>query len=377
MVFCVGLVLVVGVPWAGPFSAPDRPETRARMRAIYEALATALDLSLDRARFEDPESREGVLDALGALAENAEALDAHGLELGESLGFLRWSLVRDVNEAILRFRQGQYEGTRFLIGRLTESCVACHTKLPADGNATVEPLLRRADVAALPFEERLRLALATRQFDAALEALESRFASPDESATGIASGGMLTVYLEVCLRVRGDYARAIATLERLGGRPDLPRFFVGHLEQWLRTLRQMQDVDPAGAEMDIARRLVRDARAHNIFPADRHGTADFVIASGLLQRHLAANPTDLDEVAEAFYLLGVCDSHLSQSYWVSETAHYLEAAIRTRPSSPYARLAYDFLESYVTMEFTGSGGMRIPEDVQHHLDALRRLVHPQ
>lgn len=366
------LILLAAAPTATP-SQGNRAPTRARMQAIFDALSTAINLSLYDTPFEGPENREMIMEALGVLADNAASLDTHGGEMNESLDYARRSLARDANEAILRYRQRQYQGTRFVLDHLLADCVACHNKLPSHGDFDFgAEFVRRTRMQQLPPEQRLRLLVATRQFELALDEYEIRFKSRNEPVRALLSQDTMAGYLKVCLCVVRDYDRAVATLSSLGKRGDADAAARARLNGWIGAIDEVRSMDAAGAEMSVASKLVHEARRR--FPADGLGLVHFVVASGLLQQYLAARPSRPEEIAEAYYLLGVCESHTTGSRWVSGTEFYLETAVRTAPGTPYARLAFDHLESYITSEYTGSAGVLVPEDVTERLEELRRLI---
>jgi hypothetical protein len=376
--FVVALAVLAGpaVGLAPAGSQPDQhPVTKERMVAIFEALATALNLSLYDTPLPEPENREMIQEALASLAENAVGIDTHGGGLNPGFGFLQNSLARDANEAILRYRQGQYDGARFILDQLVEKCVACHTKLP-DGNGfdLGRRFVERTRIEQLPREQRLRLLVATRQFEPALDEYEVRFKSRRENAQDIAAGNALCEYLKLSLRVRGDHRRAAATLTTFRKRRDVGERLGAQLDEWIRVVAATGATPPAGTELAAARELVREARRRNDFPADHKGTAHFVVASGLLQRFLERRPHDAAELSEAYYLLGVCESSTERSPWASETEFYLESAVRAAPSTPHAQLAFDFLEAYVAAEYSGSSGVVVPEEVTARLDELRGLI---
>jgi hypothetical protein len=79
-------------------------------------------------------------------------------------------------------------------------------------------------------------------------------------------------------------------------------------------------------------------------------------------------------LAEAYYLLGVAESYISRTLWISETEFFLETAIRLAPTSGPALQAYAFLEEYVLAQHMGSSGLHLPADVRARLEELRRLV---
>jgi len=343
------------------------------MQAIFDALSTAINLSLYDTPFEGPENREMIMEALGVLADNAANLDTHGGEMNESLDYARRSLARDANEAILRYRQRQYQGTRFVLDQLLADCVACHDKLPSQGDFDLgAEFVRRSRMEQLPPEQRLRLLVATRQFERALDEYEIRFRSKDEPVRTLISQETMAGYLKLCLCVVRDYDRAVATLSALRKRGDTDAAARERLGGWIGAIDEVRSMDASGAGMSVAGKLVHEARQR--FPADDLGLVHFVVASGLLQTHLANGPSSPEGTAEAYYLLGVCESHTTSSRWVSGTEFYLETAVRTAPGTPYARLAFDYLESYITSEYTGSAGVLVPEDVTDRLEELRRLI---
>jgi hypothetical protein len=343
------------------------------MDAIFDALSTALNLSLYDTPFDDPENRRMIMDALDLLAQNAEALETHGEELNASFDYLRRSLARDANEAILRYRQQQYDGAQFVLDQLIDNCVSCHSKLPGEeGFELGRRFVDRARFDELPVDRRVSLLVATRQFEDALELYEAHFGSESTDPQEVAAGGMLADYLEIALTVLDDRRRAARTLESLARRKDVTRHLRGLIAEWVKVIEAPGD--PAGAELASARRLVHEARRQNVFPADRRGLVHFVLATGVLQRFLESRPKDDEDIAEAYYLLGICESHTTRSIWVSETEFYLESAVRTAPASPFARLALDFLDAYVSAEYTGSSGVMVPESVRERIDELRVLI---
>lgn len=359
---------------AAPSPTPD-PATRTQMDVIFDALSTALNLSLYESPFDPDKNGAMITNALGILAANAESLAVHGAGPGDAFDHLRRSLARDATEAVLRYRQERYEGVRFMLEQLTSNCVACHSKLPTEpGFDLGREFVERARVEQLPPVQRARLLVATRQFEASLDVYEDILVSDEHPAAELIAGGVMADYLQVALRVLDERRRVERTLAAFRRRNDLSGYLSGQVKEWGQTIAAFDPAQARGAELATAHRLIRDARADTAFPGDNHGLARFVLASGLLYRHLRDTSPEGDELAEAFYLLGVCESHTTRSAWVSETEFYLESSVRAAPSSPYARLALDFLEGYVSQQYRGSQGVILPEDLQGRLDELHSLI---
>jgi hypothetical protein len=357
----------------------DRPVTgtQATMQQLFRDLTVVFRLSLDESEYRAPDNRDQILTALYALVGNAAQVGAHGGELDDSYGFLRRSLLRDANEAVMRFRQGQYEGSRFLLAQLMNNCSSCHTRLSSDRAFQLgDQFLQDTAVETLTPEDRVRLQITLRQFDAALDTYEELFASPAVSAGRIATSGAFENYLKVCVRVEEDCGRAIATFDAFRQRSDVPPYLDGRLARWTADLRELDK--PLRADerdpLDRGRRLIRDAQYRSAFPNDPQGVVRFVAASGCIHRYLRSGPSDKKRLSEAYYLLGVAEAYTSSSYWQSETDYLLELSIRTAPESVYARMAFNFLEEYTISGYTGSSGVNVPPDVQSRLDELRSLV---
>jgi hypothetical protein len=180
-------------------------------------------------------------------------------------------------------------------------------------------------------------------------------------------------YLKIVLRVQGDFARAIATLEEFLSRPDVPADLRARLLSWVAALKELQPQGLTGEALARARALIEAGQHRNRFPADQPGLVHFVVASSLLHRYVDAQASTMQALVEAYYLLGVTESYISRTSWVTETPFFLEMAIRLDPGSSMAAKAYDLLNSYMLAAYTGSGGVHLPEEVQEYLEELRRL----
>jgi hypothetical protein len=374
----ISIVLLSGLFAAGlAGAAPDdaSPQaTRATMGEIFQALAAVLPASLDEQRFSDPARRAQIQAALTQLAAAGGKLEAHGQTRDASFGFLSRSLARDTAEIERRFADGRSEEARFLLHELTQDCVACHSRLPSQRDASLgRRLMSEENVAALPLDERAELEFATRQFESAQKTLEALLASPDYSASDLDLTGSLDEYLELCLRVRQDHERAARTLERFAARPDVPerlRIRVGH---WITSLREIAVRKPAATPLAQAQALLAVAQDRARFPDGRDALVYELAASGELHRFADATPPGPD-VAYAYFLLGQIEARVGRSLWLSQTDVYLEASIRMAPGAPFAPQALAELRDFLVSSHTGSGGRQVPVDVQKRLAELSDLI---
>jgi hypothetical protein len=348
---------------------------QATMRDIFQALTTVFPLSLNAQQFQDPAQRQRILAGLRTLAQQAERLGTHGQDVPQHLDFLRRSLASDAQTVLQRYEQGQYPAAQFTLHRLTEHCFACHSKLPTPRRfALGQRFLAEVPLANLSLKEQARLAVATRQFDTALEIYEALFRSPTITAADIGLMGAFEDYFKLVFRVQNDFQRALRMLETFRQRPDLPYALRAYLDSWVEALKEIHTVEVSDATLSSARTLIREGQQRNRFPADRLGLVHFVVASSLLHRSVETNPVTGPPLAEAYYLLGVAESYISRTLWMSETEFFLETAIRLAPTSGPARQAYAFLEEYVLAQHMGSSGLHLPADVRARLEELRRLV---
>ena len=73
-------------------------------------------------------------------------------------------------------------------------------------------------------------------------------------------------------------------------------------------------------------------------------------------------------------VLGICETHLGEDYWVSQADLYFETAIRLAPKEPFAEEAYVLLEEQTLIAYTGNSGEALPPGVAEHLETLRKLI---
>lgn len=350
-------------------------EARPTMAKILESLRVALPLSLSDERFSDPANRETLRRAFGTLAENSAYLESHADHLDPGFGYLSRSLADDARAVALRFDEQRFPEARFLLGQLTENCVACHSRLPSpEASGLGRQLLDEADIAYLEPVERVRLEVATRQFDTALDTYESLFRSGALSPAQLDLEGLLVDYLIVAIRVKGDLVRPRTALTALARRPDTPRYLRGHIDSWLAAMDEIQRMPRVGSGLDRARGLIVEAQRRSSFPADRSVLIQDLVASSELHRYVGTRSEPSPDLAEAYYLLGVTDARIHRSWWISEADFYLETAIRMDPRGPFAADAYDQLEEQTLSGYGGSSGIHVPADELERLEELRKLV---
>jgi hypothetical protein len=359
-------------PSATPPGAPGFE--RETMGEIADALTHALPLSLHEDQLDDAARREAYGGALATLARGASRLEAHGRSREASFGYLSGSLARDAGEALRRFEAGRLAESQFFVRELVDDCVACHSRLPDPRSSALGAhLLRRARMDEIDPAERARLQVATRQFDAALDSFEALLRDPNVPPGKLDLEGELVDYLVVAIRVREDLRRPQVPLERFAARPDVPDYLEQDLAAWLDALRRLDRAPRSGALLPEARALLADAGAFEPGAIERRGLVQEIRASGLLHRFVTGERSAA-ELAEAYYLLGLAETRVRHSSWLAEAEFQLETAVRSDPTSPWARRAFALLEQETLAGYSGSGGLHLPADVRAKLDELRALV---
>ncbi len=365
----LALLAGLGAPAA---RGADDAQTRAQMRELFAAMQLLLPLSAD-GDLAAPDERARVTRALEALASHAELLAAHAGESDPARRYLGRSLASDARNALERYREGRTDSAAFLIQQATENCIACHGKLRSPGDSPVATHFVDAGVLAkLPPEERARLQIATRQFDAAMTTLEGLFAEPSVHPSTML--GPLTDYLTVAVRVKGDYDRPLPVLERFAKRQDLWLQLRADVEQWMRDLRELRPLRDEVPSLATARRLVEEARSGGPFAPDERSLVRTLVASSILHRWLAGGGHPAAEQSEAWGLLGACELRTGDTFWLSQAEFYLETAIRSAPGSTPARRAYKLLEAETIESYTGAAGADLPPALAAHLAELRKLA---
>jgi tetratricopeptide (TPR) repeat protein len=369
---------------AGESRAPAKPapvkgdaqkdvKTRQEMAQLFTAMRTLLPLAVDDGAFEKRENKAAIEDATARLRTHAAVMSGHVQDDGPGTRFLGARLARDAREVDRHFRAGRIDQARYLVQEMTDTCIACHARLPADVDSPLsESFVSTTMLQGLPLRAQARVQLATRRFDDALSTLEKVLL--DESVPAAQLIDSLSQYLTTSIRVKGDFDRPVITLEKFLARKDMWRALRRDVQQWILSLAELKRYSKVAPDLKTARRLIDDATNLVSFRSDRTGLVHVITASSLLFRFIDAKKRTDKELAEAYYFLGVAESLIRQNYWLEEAEAYLEISIRLDPKGPWADVALAKLEEETLFTYTGSDGQPLPEDVERHLDELRALV---
>jgi hypothetical protein len=360
---------------ASDSGATDADATRATMREIVESLAFVLPLSLGDAPFADPAQHRAILDALDALSRKGSSLERHVQNRDQGFAFLSRALARDMREIRDRYAAGQVAEARFLLLEVSDHCAACHSRLPDDREHPIgRRLVDDPRVAALAPDERVELEVATRQFDRALASYEALFADPDFPPAELDLHGHIDGYLEVVVRVQNDPARARRTFTALATRKDLPAALRENVGAWIASLRAFEGHAATGSPLSEARELIAQAQEPSRYPDDRNALVSYLYASGVLNRFMQTPGVSSSDLGEACYLLGVIESRIGRSFWLSQPEFYLEQAILLAPERAFANDAYELLEEFLVSGYTGAAGNEVPPEVRARLDDLKQRI---
>jgi hypothetical protein len=369
------LLLWLPAPARPQTPATDAGATRATMREIVDSLAFVLPLSLSDEPFADPAQHRAILDALDSLARNGASLERHVQNRDQGFAFLSRALARDMREIRDRYAAGHVAEARFLLLEVSDHCAACHSRLPDDREHPIgRRLVDDPRVAALAPDERVELEVATRQFDRALASYESLFADPDFPPAELDLQGHIDGYLEVVVRVQNDPARARHTFTALAKRKDLPAALRENVGAWIASLRALEGHAGTGSPLAEAREIIAQAQDPSRHPDDRNALVSYLYASGVLNRFMTTPGVSSSDLGEACYLLGVIESRIGRSFWLSQTEFYLEQAILLAPGSAFANDAYELLEEFLVSGYTGTEGNDVPPDVRARLDDLKQRI---
>jgi hypothetical protein len=349
--------------------------TRSIMAQIFSSLTDVLPLSMSNKEFSDPKNRDRILADLRNMRDGTNALVEHTKKLEGSYGFIAKSMSRDIKDIYTWYDKGALAESRYLLQQVSENCVSCHMKLPDSGHAPrMDHFFKDVNINKLAPPEKARLQVALRQFDEALGTWEEMFKTwpkPNE----LFAMDTLPEYLKVVIRVKKDPKRAIMSLDGLGKRADIPTFMAREVASWKSSLKKLApELSKSGGELSRANKIVQSARMSMEYPMDRTALVDFIVASGMLNTYMQNKKISAENTAQAYYLLGITESLIGRSTWLTQTDYYLEASVRANPKSKTALKALDALEQQILMEYSGSGGTNIPDDVQANLDDLRNLV---
>ena len=258
----------------------------------------------------------------------------HTKKFEGSFGYVAGSMARDLSEIHERFQRGATSEARFLLHQVVENCSTCHMKLPDPGHAPkTEQFFKDVEISKLSPFEQARLKVALRQFEDAAKSWEELFttwANPSE----IFAMDALVDYLKVSIRVLGNPKRAQNMLTSLSAKAAIPKFLKREIQGWRDSLAKIdKDFQKPGLELNRARKYMQNAKRNMEYPLDRVGVVDFIAASALLNRFVDSGKATNDQQAEAYFLLGNCESLIGRSAWLSQGEYYYEAAIRTAPRS--------------------------------------------
>ncbi|MGD8415338.1 MAG: hypothetical protein PVF33_13945, partial [Candidatus Latescibacterota bacterium] len=305
-------------------------EAQTTMRGIFFTLTMVYTYSLDPDAFQDPANQVQIRSALQALVANSSELESHGAGLNPSYGYYRRSLARDAQDALTRYDEGQYMGSRFVVSQMLQNCVSCHTKLPAGQTFDLgKEFISKKEIKKLKPEARVQIEVALRQFDAALKTYEQLFENPEMTPENLALLSAFEGYLRICFGALDDPQRAVPAMKKYTERPDVPTQFKNQVKGWIAEIEALDLDADKGNELPVAKQLVETAEANRKFPSDRSQLVKYIAATTLLNRYIESGPSNKDDLAEAYYLSGVAEARIHRSYWVSETDFLLEQSIRT------------------------------------------------
>lgn len=349
----------------------DTTAVKADMHKVFAAFGELQRYLKSDEVFLDSNNEEEIGNLVRTLGENfhnVETISGKYLKEPGFEGTLK-EMSSMLQDASNRFHEGKKRYALWRLKSAAEYCASCHTRFEVKINFGGDD----SQVQSLNKYERGAFYFATRQFDKAkpllLEAVQDESLREHQLEA-------LRKWLVISVRVNPNPQEAIREIEGIRSHARLTKPDAEEVSGWLASLRRWQNEGTSKINPIVkSENLISQGVELSDPLSGRNGAVEFLRASSILHRLIQFEPEKIaDRRAEALYLLGQAYTHLD-GYFVQELGPiFLEQCIREHPGTVYAARAYDLYRDKITESFTGSGGTRIPDDVELNLRELRDLA---
>ena len=324
-------------------------QTADIMHRVYDSIAYLLPLSVRRGDAASQWDKELIEEKLKALTAASGTLVKHADHEDAEFRLLARSFDRLVQDIGVSFRAQWPDYAYFSLMELTDHCVACHSRLPANSQDLFGPrLMARMNVDALEPESRTLLYIATRQFDAALNLFEQQLMDPETSPIEADYRGIMIRYLRLAISTGGANDRVATFLTTYGQRKDMPYFIAHRLQHWREALSKLAPNLEGSPDLARARQIFDSGTALTLAPGNRLRAVEDFVAARIMRTYLQAHAqASKAEKGEIYYKLGIVALRSSEPEpAVPELEMLMAAAIESDPHGPYAQDAYAIVEEY-------------------------------
>ena len=319
------------------------------MRQLYDAIAFLLPYSAQTSKEVTASDQELLDKYLATLSDGTSQLVSHGQNKSENFSLISRSINEIAHDIETAFRGEWPRYAYFSVMELTEHCVACHARLPADSqNMFGQRLLARMKFDELTITDQVSIMIATREFNAALNMIERQLMDPTISATDADFSGLFISYLRIALAIQDDLARPREFFKQYLVRPDIPHYLHYRIRFWQDALTSLAPKLKEQPTFENAMQTVTSSSGLFKVPGTRMRAVHDLVSANLLHRYLQfGQEKNSENRAEAFFQLGMIALRtLEQNFIVPEMEFLFVAAIEANPGGPRAATAYRLLEEY-------------------------------
>lgn len=365
------ILLFAAVP---AFAVPggNDPQVKAQMHRAFAAYKELQRYLLSEEQFTKPENEETISKLLSDMRGGFRTVGAVPNIYRDEPGFeSTLTVINDMlDDAINRFNEGKRGYAFWRLRKSSTYCVTCHTRY----EVKVDFYPGESELSGLNEFQRAEYYLASRQFE---KARSSYLAIAQSGDQRFERDDALRRILMIDTRVHPDPDRTIADFQKLQSNGKFSPAENEEISWWLKSLLRWKNESKGTlAPVAHAERLIQQGISSYDPLGGRMGEVELLRATALLHQALdQGKKLKPESRRQALYLLGVAYTKLPQFFVDDLPGLFLEQCIREFPNTEDARRAFKLYREVTILEYTGSSGTRVPDDVKLHLDELQALAY--
>ncbi len=281
-------------------------------------------------------------------------------------------LVKDLLDDIqYRFNSGNKRYALWRMRALPDYCISCHSRFKVSSDFTGVTI---KDKSLTPLEQ-AEFYFATRQFQKASEQFMKVARAEDAASDRILS---LRKWLLIYTRVYPDPSGALRELNKIRKDIDLAPYEDEEIYGWIQSLRRWKNEGSSVRKQSNVRRaenLINQGLQMEDSKSDGSGLVELLRATSMLHALLQNATLPKEERGHVTYLLGKAYSNLPQMLAHELPGQFLQECIREYPGTKDARRCYNLYQRNMVVQFSGSAGTSLPDDVKLELRELYKLAY--